>query len=61
MGRIFPSVGTLSSVMSSLLWFGKGGEIVRIFRKKLVATVGSVTVVFGSRVTMGKWWYELSK
>jgi len=61
MGTTFPSVGILSSVMSSLLWFGKGGETVHIYRKKLVATVESVVVVFGSRGTMGKWRCELAK
>ena len=60
MGRTFPSVGIISLVMSSLLWCGKGGDMVRIYCKKLVATVGSVMVVFGSRSTMGKWWCKLS-
>ena len=58
-GRIFPSMGIISLVRLSLLWFGKGREIVRICRKKLVTTAGSVAVVVGSRGTMGKLRCEL--
>ena len=40
-------------VIAVIVWKGRGDS--KKYRKKLVATVGSVAGVFGSRGTMKKW------